>query len=174
MPFSSLFGAVLWHMETSLPCCVLPSEHLVKVLAGSTAIHWDSAPILAVCPCSKGICSALLGCTRQTTASCSTGGSLPLAQHFWSHAWRSLFSPGSSLQERCRCVGESGGKSQRWWREWGSSPMSKGWESWDSSACRGEGLGGFLFFNICRNQLPQGRVQWRWSWAVFGGVQRHN
>lgn len=85
-------------METSLPCCVLPSEHLVKVLAGSTAIHWDSAPILAVCPCSKGICSALLGCTRQTTSSCSTRGSLPLAQHFWSHAWRSLFSPGSSLR----------------------------------------------------------------------------
>lgn len=90
----------------ALLCVAFASEHLVKVLAGSTGIHWDSAPILAVCPCNKGICSALLGCIRQTIASCSRRGSLPLTQHCWSQAWRSWFSPGSSVRERCECVGE--------------------------------------------------------------------
>lgn len=154
----------------ALLCVAFAWEHLVKVLAGSfTGIQ------LPFWQC------ALAAKASAVLSWAALGKALPDAPGGDPSPWLSTAAarPGGvgsvlSTEEMWMCWRKWSQEPQRWWRAWGNSALSKGWESWGSLACRTEGLGRSFIFNICRNQLPQSRVQIRWNQALFSDVQRHN
>lgn len=80
-------------------------------------------------------------CIRQSVASRSREASIPSCSELvrqrpdWCiYLWALLYSRNVDVVEWVQ-------ELQRWWKDWNSTPMRNGWESWGCSTWRGEALG---------------------------------